>query len=196
MADVNRRYFESLMQGKDLSLRALAKRMGMSHSQLSLAFSGDRKLQLDEAAQLSSIFGEPLHRIVENAGVAVRTFTNHRVSVIGAMVGDGTVDLHEEGVIERTHAPEAMPDNGVAVQCRTSGSALDWMDGWLFFFPQPDGVDSAILGRFAFCKIKGGPAVMASVRRGYQEGSFNLRGPYSADSVRLEAAAPVLFSRN
>lgn len=39
MADVNRRYFESLMQAKDLSLRALAKRMGMSHSQLSLAFA-------------------------------------------------------------------------------------------------------------------------------------------------------------
>jgi hypothetical protein len=84
----------------------------------------------------------------------------------------------------------------VAVQCRTSGSALDWMDGWLFFFSKPDGVDSAILGRFAFCKIKGGPTVMASVRRGYQENSFNLRGPYNADSVRLEAASVVLFSRN
>ena len=196
MADVNRRYFESLMQGKDLSLRALAKRMGMSHSQLSLAFSGDRKLQLDEAAQLSSIFGEPLHRIVENAGVAVRTFTNHRVSVIGAMVGDGTVAVHEEGTIERTHAPEAMPDNGVAVQCRTSGSTWDWMDSWIFFFAKPDGVDSALLGRFAFCKIRDGPHVMASVRRGYQENSFNLRGTYNADSVRLETASAVLFTRN
>lgn len=184
------------MQGKDLSLRGLAKSMGMSHSQLSLTFSGDRKLQLDEAAQLSMIFGEPLHRIVENAGITVKSFHNHRVSVIGAMQGDGTVTMNPDGVIERTHAPEPLPPDGFAVQCRTGGSALDWMDGWVFFCPSTDGVDSAILGRFAFCRIKGGPVVMASVRRGYHEDTFNLRGPYSADSVRLEAASPVLFSRN
>lgn len=184
------------MQSKDLSLRSLAKSMGMSHSQLSLTFSGVRKMQLDEAAQLSMIFGEPLHRIVENAGVSVKSFNRHRVSVVGAMQGDGTVLMHGDGVMERTHAPEPIPEGGVAIQCRTSGSALDWMDSWIFFCPQPKGVDSAILGRFSFCQIKGGPAVLASVRRGYQEGTFNLRGPYNADSVRLESAAPVLFSKN
>ena len=40
VSEVNRRYFESLMQDKDLSLRGLAKLMDMSHSQLSLTFSG------------------------------------------------------------------------------------------------------------------------------------------------------------
>ena len=196
MADVNKRYFESLMQGKELSLRGLAQRMGMSHSQLSLTFSGDRKLQLDEAAMLASIFGEPLHRIVENAGVAVRTLVNNWVSVIGAMQGDGTVLMHEEGVIERTTAPEGIPEDGIAVQARTAGSALDWLDGTVFFMPRVQGVDSAILGRFALCKIKGGPFVMASVRRGYQDNTYNVRGPYSADSVRLESATPVVISRN
>ncbi|MGL4297306.1 MAG: hypothetical protein ACRCTG_16470 [Aestuariivirga sp.] len=196
MADVNRRYFESLMQGKDLSLRALASRMGLGHSQLSLTFSGLRKLQLDEAAQLSSIFGEPLHRIVEAAGVQVRSFHNHMVSVVGAMQGDGTVALHPQGVLERTHAPELVPEDGVAIQARTAGSALEWMDGWVFFCEKPGRVDPASLGRLAFCQIKGGPAVVASVRRGYQEGSYNLRGLYTADSVRLESAAPVLITRN
>ena len=61
---------------------------------------------------------------------------------------------------------------------------------------QPGRVDPAALGRLAFCQIKGGPAVMASVRRGYQEGSYNLRGLYTADSVRLESAALVLITRN
>lgn len=196
MVTVDRRYFDSLMQSKELSLRGLAKRMGMSHSQLSLVFSGDRRLQLEEAAQLSSIFGEPLYRIVEAAGVAVRPVGSHRVSVIGAMQGDGTVALHPEGVIERTTAPEGMPEDSIAIQARTAGSALDWMDGWVFFCPKPDGVDAAILGRFAFCKIKDGPMVLSSVRRGYLPDTHNLRGPYSADSVRLLSAVPVLFSRN
>ena len=184
------------MQAKDLSLRGLAKRMGMSHSQLSLVFSGDRRLQLEEAAQLSSIFGEPLYRIVEAAGVAVRPVGSHRVSVIGAMQGDGTVALNQEGVIERTSTPDGVPEDSIAVQARTGGTPLDWLDGAVFFCLKPNGVDSAILGRFAYCQIKDGPAVMASVRRGYRDGTYNLRGPYSADSVQLSAASPVLYSRN
>jgi transcriptional regulator with XRE-family HTH domain len=195
VTSVDRRYFESLMQGKELSLRGLAKRMSMSHSQLSLTFSGHRRMQLSEASELASIFGEPLNRIVEAAGISVRNTGTSRVSVIGAMQGDGTVLMHQEGVIERTTAPEGMPDDSIAIQARTAGSALDWLDAWLFFAPKPDGVDSAILGRFALCRIKDGPIVLASVRRGYAERTFNLRGPFSADSVRLDYATPVLFSR-
>lgn len=196
MSEVNRRYFESLMQSRDLSLRGLAKRMSMSHSQLSLTFSGARKLQVDEAAQLSSIFGRPLHEIVEAAGVDVRTMVGQRVSVIGAMRGDGTVEPNSDDVSERTSAPEGIPEDGIAIQARTAGSAMDWLDGAVFFCLRPDGVDPAALGRFCFCQVKDGPAVMASVRRGYREGTFNLRGPYSADSVRLESAAVVLATRN
>jgi hypothetical protein len=193
---VNKRYFESLLQSKDLSLRGLAKRMSMSHSQLSLVFSGDRRMQLSEAVEISSIFGEPLHRIVEAAGVAVRPAGVHRVSVIGAMQGDGSVAMHAEGIIERTEAPDGMAEDSIAVQARTAGTPLDFMDGWVFFAPKPNGVDSAILGRFAMCQIKDGPSVMAGVRRGYQEGGFNLRGLYAADGVRLTSATPVIFTKN
>lgn len=53
MGEINRRYFEGLMADHRLSLRALAARMGMQHSQLSLTFSGARKLTLEEAAMLT-----------------------------------------------------------------------------------------------------------------------------------------------
>ena len=196
MADVNRRYFEALLQDKELSLRGLAQRMGLSHSQLSLTFSGDRRLQIDEAVQLSSIFGQPLHKIIQAAGVAVPQVGASRVSVIGAMQGDGTVTLHPNGVIERTTAPEGMQDDSVAIQCRTAGSALDWLDGAVYFCPKPDGVDKGILGRLAFCQIKDGPAVIAAVRRGYAENTVNLYGPFVQDSVRLEFATPVIYTRH
>ena len=153
------------MQAKKLSLRGLAKSMGMSHSQLSLTFSGDRKLQLDEASQLSTILGEPLHRIVENAGVTVAPTGLARVSVIGAMGGDGIVALHAEGVIERTGAPRGIAADGVAVQCRTVGTALDWMDSWIFFCPKLDGVDSSMPIAAASVPIRRAVAVyMASHR--------------------------------
>lgn len=196
MANVNKRYFESLMQSKSLSLRGLAQRMNMSHSQLSLTFGGDRKMQLDEAAQLAFIFGEPLHRIVENAGVSVVLAGPQRVTVVGAVQGDGTVSIHGRDIVERTNAPAELPDGSVALQCRTGGTPLDWMDGWVFFCAAPTQVEPATLGRFSYCKIKDGPAVIATVKRGYREQTYNLAGPIARESILLDWATPVLWTRN
>lgn len=196
MSEINRRYFEGLMADQQLSLRALAKKMDMGHSQLSLAFSGARKLQLDEAAKLSSIFGEPIHRVIENAGVSVRPVTGRRVPVVGTMRGDGTVEMYGSNVTERTSVPEELPDNVVAVQARTTGTPLEWVDGAVTFSREPSSCDPAALGRLSFCKIKDGPAVITSIRRGYKDGTYNLFGPYNAESVSLEWATPVLMTRN
>lgn len=196
--DINRRYFDGLMADRRMSLRGLAKVMDMSHSQLSLAFNGARKLQLDEVAKISSIFGEPLHRVVENAGVSVRPVSGRMVPVIGAVMGDGTIDGNSEGgAIERASAPSELPVDAEAVQCRTAGTTLSWADGWVLFFrsPQAKIVDPAVLGRFAYCKIKKGPRVLATIRRGYREGTHTLSGFYNKESAALEFAVPVLVIR-
>lgn len=194
--EVNKRFFEALLQGKDMSLRSLAKLMGMSHSQLSLTFSGDRRMQIDEAAQLATIFGQPLYKVIEAAGVSVRSAQGQRVSVVGVMRGDGTVQLHEEGTIERTAAPLDLQEGCVAIQARTAGSALDWMDSFVFFCPDPAGVDAGALGRFSFAMLKDGTAVMATVKRGYRENTYNLSGTFARESAALEWATPVIITRN
>lgn len=193
---VDKRFFESLMASKKLSMRSLAAKMGMSHSQLSLTFSDQRRMQLDEAAQLAEILGVPLHRVAEAAGVGTQRANGRRITVIGAMTGDGTVDLYPQGVIERTASPDAaLPENVVAVQARTADTPLSWMDGWVAFCVKTDEVEPDAIGRFCLAKVDGGPAVMATVRRGYREGTFNLSGPYTKDSERLEWASPILISR-
>lgn len=116
--------------------------------------------------------------------------------MIGVVTGSGAVELHDATVIERTSAPDGLPDRIVAVQARTTGTPLDWMDGWVFFCREPDGVDSGSLGRFCLAKLRNGPAVVAAVRRGYQEDTYNLIGPYSRESAALEWASPVLATRN
>lgn len=196
MSEVDRRYFESLMSDRRMSLRALAQKMGMGHSQLSLTFSGARRPQLDEAAQLAEIFGEPLHRVVEALGTSVRSSSAARVPVVGVVNGDGTVTMHPKGVTERTTAPDGLATNVVGVQVRAPGSPLEWMDGAVFFCRPPDGVDTASLGRFCLVKIKGGPAAVAGVRRGYKDGTHNLTGPLTRESVVLEWASPILATRN
>lgn len=65
--------------------------MGMSHSQLSLTFSGVRKPQLEEVSKISMIFGEPVARIITNFGVSVPAFNTRTIPVVGAMKGDGSM---------------------------------------------------------------------------------------------------------
>lgn len=192
--EVDRRYFEGLMAGKRFSLRGLAARMGMQHSQLRLTLSGQRRLQLDEAARLSEIFGVPLHRIAAAAGAVAPRPPGRRVPLIGAMGGNGLVIETEPGAIERAMAPEGLPDDVVAVQARAADTALAWMDGWVCFMERTDGVLPESVGRFCLVRADEGLA-MATVRRGYREGTYNLSGPVVRESVRLLMASPVLLTR-
>ena len=196
MADVNKRYFEDMLRDRDMTLRGLARLMGISHSQLSLTFSGHRRLKIEEAAQLAQIFSEPLHNIVEAAGISVQGINGDRVSVVGFVRGDGTVEMHEDGVIERTPAPPGLAEGAIALQWRTSGSPLAFADGWVSFLAEPRGVNGSIVGRLALCKIKDGPRVVATVFRGYRDGTHNLAGFFTAESVALESAAPISWTRH
>lgn len=196
MNNVNRQYFETLMSEKKLSLRGLATRMDMNHSQLSLAFSGSRKIQIDEAAKLAEIFGQPIHRVIEAAGVALRPEAGRRVSIVGAVAGDGTIKPYPAGAMERTSIPEEMPHDLVGVQFRTAASGLAWMDGWVSFCRSIEGIDPSALGRFCLVQISGGPQVVGAVLRGYRENTHNIVGPFCAESVVLKSASPMLFTRH
>jgi hypothetical protein len=170
--------------------------MGMTHSQLSLAFSGARRLQLEEVAQLSSIFGEPIHRVIEAAGVSVRPVSGQRITVIGVMRGDGSVEMHPEGVAERTTADCELPEDAVAIQCRTAGTPLEWMDAFVMFTRQRNGSDHAFLGRLCFAKLRDGPHIIATLKRGYVDHTYNCLSPYRGESCAIEWATPVVFTRN
>lgn len=195
MQNMNKQYFMDLMATRKLSMRGLAQKMGLQHSQLSLMFSGQRKMALDEAAQLSHIFGVPLHEIVAATGVKVRPASGRRASVIGFVGKDGTVTMNSKETIERTDAPPNLPDDAVAIQFRTTDSPLAWADGWVCFCARSSGISPDSIGRFSLCKIKGGPVVIATPRRGYREGSHNLTGTYQQENVVLEAASPLLIGR-
>lgn len=188
----DKQFFKGLMDQHKLSLRAVAAMLGLGHSQLSLTFSDKRRMQLDEAAKLAKIFGVPLSRIAEAAGISLGH--DARVPLLGCMRGDGSVDLFRTP--ERTPAPDGLPEDVVAIQARSADSSNAWLDGWNFYFQPPTDVAGDALGRFCYVQVLGGPVVLATVRRGYHPGTFNLSGPYSAESVTLEWATPVLLARS
>jgi transcriptional regulator with XRE-family HTH domain len=192
MAPVNRTFFENLMQGKGVSLRSLATKMGKTHSQLSLTLSGNRNMPLEEAAFWSEYFGVPLYQVAQNVGIEVRTITARRASIVGHMNGLGVVELDGSTHLARVIAPDDMPEGGIAVQARTTHTELEYADGWLYFCAAPRSVEHDIVGRLCYCQIKDGPAVLAGVRRGYLPGTFNLYGPHQHENAVLEWATPVL----
>jgi len=192
MTGINRRFFDGLMADKKMSLRALASRMDMSHSSLSLTFNGARRMTLEEAAQISQIFNIPVHEVMEAIGISTKPVAGKRVAVVGVVSGDGVVNAVDG--IERTNAPPGLPDDTVAIQWRTTGSPLDWGDGCVSFFDQS--ATAPIIGRLCYCQIKNGATVVAMLRRGYREGTYNLAGPYHQDSAILNSASPLLITRN
>lgn len=196
VSGINRRYFDGLLADRQLSLRALAARMGMNHSQLSLTFSGTRRAQIDEAVQLADILGAPLLQVIEALGVALPVAAGRRVAVVGAVAGDGTVAPQGPGVVERVSAPGELPPDCVALQYRTAGTTLDWLDGAVAFCRSRNGIEPGALGRLCWAGVKGGPQVVATIRRGYQENTFNLSGPCARESVVLQWASPILVTRN
>jgi len=189
---VNRQYFEALLQSKNLSLRGMATKMGKTHSQLSLTLSGLRNMPLEEAGFWSEMFGEPLYRIAQNAGIEVRPVTNRRAEIFGHMNGAGQVEADQAHHRARVVAPDDMPEGCIAVQARTVGTALEYVDGWLFFCAAPSNVEPDIIGRMCFVQIKGGPAVLAGLRRGYLLDTHNLYGYFEQENAVLEWATPIL----
>jgi transcriptional regulator with XRE-family HTH domain len=185
-------FFKTLMAQHGLSLRTVASMMGLGHSQLSLTLSDKRRMQLDEAALLAQIFGVPLARVAEAAGIAIGR--DARIPLVGCMLGNGEVLVFKKK--EYSPAPDGLPEDVVVIQARTADSANAWLDGWNFYCQPPVDVAGDALGRFCYAQVVDGPIVLATVRRGYQSGTFNLSGPYAAESVYLEWATPVLMARS
>lgn len=178
-----------------MSLRELARQMGIGHSSLSMTFSGARRMQIDEAAQIAGIFGVPIQTLIENLGVHV---PSGRVAVVGAMAGDGTVS-EIEGPTPHVTMPDAALEDAIAINCRTAETVLTWMDGWMMFCADPEkgtGNLASTIGRFCYAQIADGPRVCATVSRGYSDGRFNLSGVHRAQDVMLEWATPILVTRH
>lgn len=68
MTNFDKHYFRVRLAERELSMRQAAQRMGMGHSQLSLTFSGVRRMQLPEAVQLADMLGVSLQEVAEHAG--------------------------------------------------------------------------------------------------------------------------------
>lgn len=193
--DVKKSFFIDLLRDRKMSLRTLAKRMDILPSQLSLTFSGTRRMQIAEAVKIAQVLGAPINEVMVNAGIEEARTDRRRCKVVGFVNGQGEIDPPADGAIDKTLMPEGLPSDCEAVQARTVGTPLAWTDGWLYFSSGKQDPDD-LEGRFVRAKIKDGPEVLATIRRGYEPGTFNLIGPCSLVSQRIEWAKAVILTRH
>lgn len=193
--DVNKPFFLDLLRDRRMSLRTLAKRLDILPSQLSLTFSGTRRMQIAEAVKIAQVLGAPINEVMVNAGIEEARTDRRRAKVIGFMNGKGEIEPCPIDSTDRTLIPEGLARECDAIQARTSETPLAWADGWVFFTNGKHEPEE-LVGRFVRTKIKDGPEVLATIRRGYEPGTFNLSGMTNLVSQRLEWAAPILLTRH
>lgn len=191
-APVNNAWFKSRMADRGLSQRGTAKLLGLDPGALSLMLRGKRTMRMHEAIDMARLLGVPLQELMVQFGVERREMAAQEIAVSGWLDPHGEVHFEPElGTVDRPHG---LPVDATAIQCRTSGSDIDYMDGWLMFVerpaepPLPDH-----LGRLCLVRINAGVIYLAQLRRGYAPSRWNLAGPVAhAQDVALDWSAPVL----
>lgn len=196
---IDGRWFTSTLRDRRISQRQLAKLMGVDPASIHRLFTGKRPMRLDEATALSKLLDKPVGEILDHAGVPLQTADT--VPVAGWVDGVGEVHLEPDEQTERVPGLAGMAGNTFALRAQTGGTALQFLDGWLFYVELPlrnGEIGSDVIGRYCLVELESGARLMRWVRRGYKRGTWNLDGNFGAPSIAsatLTAATPVLGIR-
>lgn len=171
---IDSKWFKEKLAEQGISQRELSRKLGLDESAMSLTFSGRRRMQFREAADIARLFGTPVSEVLRHTGMPI----DEGVPTVPlCSVYDGHGESHCIGVegAERIVPPQPMPEGSTAVHCRTAGSPLEHMDGWIIFCSPP--TEKIPLDQFCRVKIRNGIKVIGVVRRGYKQGRYNISGP-------------------
>ena len=193
---VDTNWFRNKLADQRMSQRGLAKALGVDPAAVSLTLRGRREMKIAEAAAIARLLGVPADEVMERAGVHV-TSKNALVPITAWM--DGTAELHMDTASKKSvpHPGGDLPEECYAAICRTDGTDLTHMDGWLMFTNQmnPDGgISPEAVGRLSFCRIKGGGIYVARIVRGMKRGRWTLHLPTGVmNDIDVEWAKPILL---
>lgn len=116
---------------------------------------------------------------------------------VGAGAEVFPVDDHAKGAA-LDHIDTGLPEDAVALVIRGE-SQYPLQDGWVVIYRRADqeGVPDACLNRLCIAKVKDGPTLLKTLRRGPLPRTFNLESWNAAprEGVKLDWASPVLSIR-
>ncbi len=192
----NTKWFRDRLAEREMSLRQIARKINLDPSALSLTFRGKRKMTLEEANQIAGLLGVQVTEILRQAGVPVSDDVKG-VRLLGTVDAKSTVKSLVEST-KRIHAPADVPLEGFALQIRAANT---FHDGWVLFVSGDKTPADTALDRLAVIYLANGSRIVGAVRRGYDDGAYNVlplldpTGSGALENQHVEAVATVLWMR-
>lgn len=201
-SQIDKEWFMERLQSQDKSLRGLARFMELDPSSVSRMLSGERRMRMEEAAEIARFLGAPVHEVLSHAGVAIDLDGQPTRIILAAIVNEaGEVERLPEprplpqSVIERAQAALRPHGNSraVAAQVRATSGPLAIWDDAVILFGHTDVVEQEAIGTLAVCRLRGGSQILARILRARKTGEARIIDTSSQESeVVLQTATAVI----
>ena len=193
---LNRQWFLARIAERKSSMRRISAGMGMDQSAMSLILAGKRGVSSGEAKLLADQLRVPVGEVMRNLGIDVRDDV-HRVHIVGSVNADAEVTMSPRGAEGDITGPGDLPNDAIALLCRTAGSRLGFLDGWVGFFSAAQGEPALHIGKVVLCATDGDKLRVALLLRGYRTGTYNLMTPGNQllENVEIKWVSPLLWAK-
>lgn len=187
-------WFRNRLDDRRMSQRDLARHLGLDAAAVSLMLRGKRVMKISEAVAIARLIGVTADEVLSHSG-AVASPNGKMIPISFWM--DETAEIHtEDQDVLVPHPSGDLPEAIAAIQCRTVGTALDHMDGWVMFVSSimEGSVQADAVGRLSLIRLRDGVMCIAKLSRGMKRGRWNLVSPIGTiKDAEVEWASPILL---
>lgn len=166
--NIDEQWFKDKLQEKQLTIRGIAKLMGVHPSTVSLMLRGLRQIQQDDAVKLSDLLSVPVVEIFRRAGAPIKD-EQRKIKVLSYCDQEGEHHYIDPDVADSFVAPYDTPTNAYGLQIRTGRKH----DGWMLIVAGNKVKPETCVGKFAVYCTENGNIYVGMIRRGYKEGTYN-----------------------
>lgn len=191
---VDNHWFKAQMADSAMSLRDVAKAIGMDPTALSLTLLGKRKMSVAEAGKIAHALDVPIDEVLARAGVDLQGKKSNSVALAGFVDLDGEVNLGPVMGPTTTYRPDGI-DNLTAVRI----DADTMMDGWVLFYRESRTMGPEAVDRLCIVTTRDrAKPWLCWVRKGHEIGVWKLVSFLHAKDERraqVITASPVLWMK-
>lgn len=201
MATIDKAWFMEQLQNQGKSVRGLARHMDLDPSAVSRMLSGERRMRMEEAAEIARFLSAPVNEVINHAGVAIdldgrptRIILTSVITETGAMERLTDPRALPQSLIERAQAAvHGVNETVIAAQIRaTDGPLVLWDDAIVLFRPT-ETVSHDAIDALAICRLHSGEQILAKIERARKTGEARvLDVANTRREVLLQTATPVL----
>ncbi|WP_288076441.1 helix-turn-helix transcriptional regulator [Pseudomonas sp.] len=178
--NINQQWFKDRLLSRKISQRKLSSLIGIDPASMSYMLSGQRRMSMEEAVEISRHLLVPATEVMRQAGIEVLDDVT-KLPIKGYLDCERKVHFFPEGAFDKVNGPADMCARSFVLQARCPGFGYD---GWLYFVSGEAKTPDACIDKLSYVTLHDGSAMTAVIKRGYKLGTYNLM--QAGDSSTLE----------